>query len=81
MVVAPGFRFKSMNELIEVTNWLARDETSSWRHPNLRQVLLVTQDNLTRIAAKGMNSELFGNMNIAVFTTLDDALAHARSEL
>lgn len=48
-------------------------------HPNYGPSIIVSTDKLMKLAAKGLNSEIFGNLSIPVFDTLDEALDHARA--
>lgn len=55
-------------------------ETSLMRHPKIKQYLSVTDSKALQMIAKGMDTVTFGNIKITVFPTLDEALAHARSQ-
>ncbi|MDX2077130.1 MAG: hypothetical protein SFZ02_11910 [bacterium] len=68
----------TLEELLEGASGLARSENSLWHHPNIKQVIMVTDNDLFRLSAKGMHSDVFGNLDIAVFSTLEDALAYTR---
>ncbi len=48
------------------------------RHPNIRESVVVTDDALVQIAAKGVNSMSFGFIKVRTFPTLEDALEYAR---
>ncbi|MBN1428448.1 MAG: hypothetical protein JXB07_08685 [Anaerolineae bacterium] len=45
------------------------------RHPNLKPVVVST-DLLIKLAIKGINSDVFGNLDWPVFDTKEQALAH-----
>jgi hypothetical protein len=47
-------------------------------HPKVRETILVTADDIINLAAKGLESPIFGQTKLKVFKTLDDALAYAR---
>jgi hypothetical protein len=73
------FKLKiSIDEIVAGANSVARGEQSVWHHPKLKQVILVTDDETLRFAAAGMASKPFGNLSIAVFATLDEAMAYVR---
>ncbi|MBN1310279.1 MAG: hypothetical protein JXB30_02590 [Anaerolineae bacterium] len=59
-------------------NLVTRGERPLWHHPMLRQIVVVSNTRLAQLAAKGLNSEVFGNLSIRVFGTLDEALDFAR---
>ena len=54
--------------------------TRLWSDPRIRKVLLVTSDEIVRLAGRGMTSETFGNLPIEIFASLDEALRYARSQ-
>jgi hypothetical protein len=67
----------SLDQLLVSSNSV----TELWSDPRIRQVLIVTSDEVLRLAAQGMTSEAFGNLSIALFASLDEALAYARSQV
>lgn len=50
-------------------------------HPNLRKPIFVSTDPLIKLGARGLNAEIYGNLSVPVFDTLEEALAYARSLL
>jgi hypothetical protein len=64
--------------VIEGSNLVARGENPIFHHPNIRSVIYVTQSDLGALAAKGMDSNAFGNVDVKIFRTLDEALAYVR---
>ncbi|MBN1313346.1 MAG: hypothetical protein JXB30_18210 [Anaerolineae bacterium] len=67
-------------EIVLGANKGAGSSASSLRHPNVKEVLVVTQSNLIKLAAKGLNTEIFGFVPVSVFDTLDEALEYAHSQ-
>jgi hypothetical protein len=61
------------------SNMAARGENPLFHHRNVKQVLLVVGDVMQEMSAEGMQSDVYGNVNIRAFHNIDDALAHARS--
>ncbi|MCA9913994.1 MAG: hypothetical protein KC496_11620 [Anaerolineae bacterium] len=53
------------------------DSQDLLRHPNIRETIVVTEDMLVQIAAKGVNSFSFGYIKVRTFPTLEAALAYA----
>lgn len=51
----------------------------TFKHPNIREILQVSDDPGLELAASGLDSDLFGNVRIQQFKTLDAALAYARA--
>lgn len=66
----------SLDEVIVASN---AANAGVWHHPNVRQVVFVTDNEILKLIAQGLNSEAFGNLNVQVFSSLDDALGYARS--
>lgn len=58
-----------------------RKENSIWKHRNIRQVIVITEDPLLRLAAKGMGSPLLGGFNVKLFDSVEEALAYVQSQL
>ncbi|MBN2302967.1 MAG: hypothetical protein JXQ72_00730 [Anaerolineae bacterium] len=66
--------------MIMLANEYGRGRKSMWHHPNIRQLCIITQDDLVVQMASGVNtSEVFGNLNIKVFTSREEALVFARA--
>lgn len=65
----------SLDEIVAAANHVAHDPAAGWHHPKTKQVLVVTENAILRLAAKGMDSAPFGNLRISIFPTLDEALA------
>lgn len=71
----------SFDEVITSASQGTRSTTPILRHPNMRQLVVISHSSLVRLAAKGLNSPIFGRVNVKVCDTLDEALAHCRTEL
>jgi hypothetical protein len=68
-----------LQDMILATNQAARGSSAFFHHPNFRELLVVTDAKLFELAAKGLDSEIFGNVPVAVFGTLEEALEYARN--
>jgi hypothetical protein len=66
-------------DMILTANQTARGSKAILHHPNLREFLVVTEAKLIELASRGLGSEVFGNVPVAVFQTLEEALAYARA--
>ena len=71
----------SISDLMVSASAMARVEVTPWKHPNVRELIIVNKSPMIHLAAKGMNTATFGNFSIAVFDTLDKGIAYARSKL
>jgi hypothetical protein len=54
-------------------------ETSFLHHPNVREALFVTSSDVLENVAEGMRGEMYGNLSIMTFRTLEDAQAYIRA--
>jgi hypothetical protein len=70
----------TFDELVMSTNALVRGEYPFAAHPNFIAMLLVTSDDLLSMAAQGMRSDSFGNVQVEIFARLDDAVSFIRSQ-
>jgi hypothetical protein len=68
----------SLQDVIRAANQAARGSNTMLHHPNLREFLVVTDTRIIDLAAKGLDSEIFGNVPVSVFGTLEEALEYAR---
>lgn len=61
----------------------ARDSSSIYRHPMVREVIFVFPEvsEVLQLGAKGLNSEAFGFIKASVMDSVDAAIAYARSKL
>jgi hypothetical protein len=71
----------NINELIITAHEIARTTNAIARHPKLRQVIVISQNRAVEMSAKGLNSQAFGFVSMAVFPTVDAALAYAREHV
>jgi len=69
----------SVNGVMEVANRGAKVFTSSHHHAMNRETIIVSQKNIIKLAVKGVASPAFGNMEIKLFETLDEALNYVKS--
>jgi hypothetical protein len=69
----------TLQDLIVAANQAARGSSALLHHPNLRKLLLVTDLKLFELAARGLDSEVFGNVPVSVFQTFEEALEYARN--
>lgn len=71
----------NVNDVINASNQGTRGHEPLWHHPNIRELLLVTQSKLVQMAASGVKSLPFGNLEVKVFGLLDEALAYCREKI
>lgn len=67
------------SDLIAAANAATKGAKPPFFHPNARKVIWVTDSKVMGLAAKGFNSPAFGNIEIEVFPTLEEALDYCRS--
>jgi hypothetical protein len=70
----------SFHDLLVASTQLARGSNALMHHRNLKQYIVVTHIGAMKMAVRGLNSEVFGNVSTAAFDTLDEALAYIRAQ-
>jgi hypothetical protein len=68
----------NLQDVILIANQAARGGSAMLHHPSLMEFLVVTDARLIDLAARGLDSEIFGNVPVSVFGTLEEALEYAR---
>ncbi len=69
----------SLSDLISTASLVARGEGAVYHHPNMKEVLVVTDKKIISLGAEGLRSDIFGNVPISVFETMEEALDYVRS--
>lgn len=65
-----------LGNLMNSAEFAARGSAAPLHHPNIIEAMVVTTDPLIVMAAKSVNSYLFGNLHLRIFSTLDQALSY-----
>ncbi len=68
----------SFDDLVSATD-LATRQFALFKHPKMREAIIITSSRLFTAAAKGLSSPVFGHVKLCVVPTLEAALEHARS--
>lgn len=66
-------------DFLTAVNQSARGNEAMLRHPNINTTVVVSTDKLIQLTVKGLNSNIFGNLSLPVFDTLEEALTYIRS--
>ncbi len=66
-----------LEDMIFGANQAAR-QLHLFKHKNVRERILITASRVITLSAQGMQSPIFGGIEMKVFKTLDEALAYAR---
>ena len=69
-----------LDEIMIVASGRTRQPDANLRHPNVWQAIVVTNQDILRMAARGVSGEVFGGFDVPTFDTLDEALAYARAQ-
>ena len=68
--------------LVLAANRGARGEKPNLHHPlNLGTLIIIKGTPFSRLAAKGMNSNAFGNIKVRLFESREEALDHVRTAI
>ena len=70
----------SVEDIISGANIATREERPTFLHKNIEQIIFVTTNRKLQMAAKGLNTVTFGNLNIHVVETLDTAVNYVQSK-
>jgi hypothetical protein len=57
----------------------SRGAQGTFHHPKVKEVLIVSPNDIIHAAAEGLTSDVYGNAHVKAFMSVDDALAYARS--
>lgn len=79
----------SLDDVILAANFGARGQNTSangkhgpvWKHPNIRELIFVTDKKLVNLAVRGLDSLMFGNIQAKVFYTQEEALEYIRVKI
>jgi hypothetical protein len=70
----------TFNDIITSIQIGVKGGKATLKHPNLRQLIVISQSKAVAMATKGLNSVTFGNINTLVFESLEEALSYVRSQ-
>lgn len=70
----------SMDDVLTGASLLNR-RAALFKHPNVREYVLVSQSRVIDLAARGLNAPIFGRLKLKVFQTQEEALAYAREKI
>ncbi|NDJ75070.1 MAG: hypothetical protein GYB65_02330 [Chloroflexi bacterium] len=70
----------SFQDMITLAANAAWGQNALFRHPMIREVLIVTRDEVLCLTAQSLTSDSYGTIPIRLFSNLSEALAYARSQ-
>lgn len=70
----------SLEDIIQAASVTSRGSMSTFHHPNVREVIVVTNNQTMQLGIKGLDSEVFGFVKVRVVETLDEAFAYIRAQ-
>ncbi len=76
----PARKALSVASIIAGANLSAKGEVPFFNHPLNKEVIWVATSEVMKMAAKGLNTDIFGKLKVSVFETLEEALSYARSQ-
>ncbi|MBN1428668.1 MAG: hypothetical protein JXB07_09795 [Anaerolineae bacterium] len=71
----------SLDDILFSANTGGKGNLPTFRHPKVREAMVVSTNKMIKLAAKGLKSATWGNTAILVFDTLDEALAYIRQQI
>jgi len=66
----------SLGDIMQAVQLAAQGFKPLLHNPHIVETLIVTTDAMTLMAARSINSYVFGNVKLKTFTTLDEALSY-----
>lgn len=70
-----------MDDIMVAADTTGRGSQAPFHHVNIRQLITVTQDPILKQSFAGMAGDMYGNLKMVIFDTLDEALDYARHKL
>lgn len=70
-----------VDDLTKGANMATRGPGSMMNHRNVRETLLVTDQNFMRLASQGLRTDTFGNIKVRAFETPEQAVAYCRERI
>lgn len=71
----------TLGDIMEGAEMLARRRLPALNHRNNIETLVVTKDPMVIMAAKSMNSYVFGNVRLRTFDTLEEVFAYIDAKI
>lgn len=71
----------SLDDVVHAANKDARGEDPLFHHPQMQGLIVVSPSDMVRLAAKGLTTVTFGNVNAKAFKFLDEALDYVRAQM
>ena len=69
----------TVDGVMRSANQMARGSNAPFHHPMCRGVALVTGEEIARLVARGLRTETFGNLNVDVYASVEEAVQRAAS--
>lgn len=70
----------TFDDILTGASNVTRKEKAIFLHENIEQVIFVTESKALQMAARGLKTATFGNVDVKVFEALNKALAFVRSK-
>jgi hypothetical protein len=71
----------SFSDLVGALAMATRGETDIVNHPKLRRIVIVTSSDIVKFGTTALKQAQYGGKEVAIYTSMEDALAAIRMEL
>lgn len=71
----------SVNDVIDAAHLGSGSADSLYRHPMIRAVIFVSELEIVALGVQGLDSDAFGHIKARVCSSVEDALAYARTNV
>lgn len=70
-----------LTDLAQAANLTTRGEHAIFHHPRMKEIIAVTTNKMVALTFRGMESEVYGRVKVAIFPTLEEAIEYARAQI
>ena len=71
----------SIEGVTETANSGAKNQRSSYRHPMRKEMLIISDQRVVKMAVTGAKTATFGNLKVKHYETLDEALDYVKENV
>jgi hypothetical protein len=71
----------SFSDILAILRFATHGDKAVVRHPKLRRIVIVTTSDVIRFGTTALKQTLNGSKEVAVYTSMDEALSAIRKEL
>jgi hypothetical protein len=70
----------SFGDMVSTMAELTRGDLPAWRHPNLQELLVISQQSVARIGTDALKQTQYGKLRASIFHSVGDAIRYLRAK-